>query len=164
MIEPLRYRPTGPDSGAKRYQQFHKPPLCVTCKRKRKKNCTSPEVLAKWVCPACNGKPLCDACDKKVHSRRKCHGHTRDAVVVGKGWTKDTLANGDTATFPGVHDWVTVKYKCIHKKTGEVLDDSYSKTHLKHQPMKFQAGCSGPCIHLQVGVEGSVSLASLAAQ
>ena len=89
---------------------------------------------------------FCIACDQKQHKKKKFVHHERDTIVVGKPWERETILEGDELTFPEVHDWVTVKYKCLNEKTGEVLDES--KVH--HQPMKYQAGCSGPCIHLQV--------------
>lgn len=144
MIEPLRFRPAGPKSNARLYREVNKRPDCAVCRVRHQR-----QRQAKWVCEDCRGKPLCHECDYKTHLKPKKAKHRRHLLVTGHPWKIKTVHEGDNRTYPKTFDWVKINYQA---KVGSHMVDN---SHWHGQALKFQAGCSGPCLHVQIlGCDG----------
>lgn len=70
-----------------------------------------------------------------------------EVVVAGEGVVRSTLEVGDETHFADAHDEVAVLYEMRVKGSSELVD---STAWRGHQPLMFQKGSSGPCLHLQV--------------
>ncbi len=170
MIEPLRLRSIYDET---KYQQMKKFPRCLLCHREGKKN---PSV---FLCIDCKMKCYCEDCDRKNHQGTKKSMHKRKRIITGKPYKVKTVIDGDNFTFPKAHDWVTVNYRLFVKhdeefhvgggmgsrlmkrfrnmfvfkhKYGKLIDTTYKSYRgwWYREPLQFQVGCSGPCIHVQV--------------
>ncbi|GMH82883.1 hypothetical protein TL16_g09413 [Triparma laevis f. inornata] len=167
MIEPLRYRSLTTET---KYQQMKKFPRCLSCHREGR---LTPSI---FLCVDCKMKCYCLECDVLNHAGPKKAMHKRKRITIGKPYKVQVLGDGDGFTFPKTHDWVELNYK-LYVKEKELEDQNISKgakllrNTIKcltgtrqhkygnlvdttfgyfRKPLMFQAGCSGPCIHLQV--------------
>ncbi|CAN0502247.1 unnamed protein product, partial [Ectocarpus sp. 12 AP-2014] len=93
-------------------------------------------------------RPFCEPCffDYHLTKRKGKEGHKPHPIVQGDPVTVQTLADGDGVTFAKMHDWVTLDYILTTDESNVAVEDTF----LAKQPLTFQSGCSGPCIHLQL--------------
>lgn len=142
MIDPLRYRSMRDQL---EFDESDAPFQCWQCLQER---VSTP---AFCLCHECGNigtaRPFCETCFLDFHTTRKKgkEGHKPHPIVRGDPVVVQTLADGDGATFPKMHDWVTLDYILTTGESDEVIEDTLSTK----QPLIFQSGCSGPCIHLQ---------------
>lgn len=142
MIDPLRYRsledhPT--------FDEHDSPVQCWQCQQQ---DINTP---AFFFCHECgkvdSARPFCQECFFDYHARRKGkEGHKPHPIVRGDPVIVQTLADGDGATFAKMHEWITLDYTLTTDESIDVIEDTFSTK----QPLIFQSGCSGPCVHVQL--------------
>ena len=143
MIDPLRYRSVQEQI---EYDQHDTPIQCWQCQREK---VATP---AFFICHDCgkadSTRPFCQPCFFEYHvTKKKGRGeHKPHLIVRGDPVIVQTLADGDRTTFAKLHDWVTLDYTLTMDESDVVVEDTF----LTKQPLTFQSGCSGPCIHLQL--------------
>lgn len=143
MIDPLRYRSV---KDQLEFEVHHSPIQCWQCLQDR---VSTP---AFFFCHECgkvdSARPFCRECffDHHMMRKRGKEGRKPHPIVRGNPVVVQTLDDGDGRTFAKLHDWVTLDYTLTTNESEEILEDTYSS----RQPLIFQSGCSGPCIHLQL--------------
>ena len=144
MIDPLRYRSLKEQL---EFDEDESPMQCWQCLRER---VSTP---AFFLCHDCGKKPgdsrpFCEECFFEYHltKRKGKDWHKPHPIVQGDPVTVQTLADGDGTTFAKMHDWVTLDYTLTADESNVAIEDTF----LTKQPLTFQSGCSGPCIHLQL--------------
>eukprot|EP00752_Nemacystus_decipiens_P010238 g9122.t1 len=144
MIDPLRYRSLQEQL---EFDEDESPMQCWRCLREERVS-----TPAFFLCHDCGKagdcRPFCEPCffDYHLTRRRGKDWHKPHPIVQGDPVTVQTLADGDGATFPKMHDWVTLDYTLTTDGSDVAIEDTF----LTKQPLTFQSGCSGPCIHLQL--------------
>ncbi|CBJ32137.1 conserved unknown protein [Ectocarpus siliculosus] len=143
MIDPLRYR------SLEEQLEFDEDNSPMQCKQCLRGGVSTP---AFFLCYECGNtgdpRPFCEPCffDYHLTKRKGKEGHKPHPIVQGDPVTVQTLADGDGVTFAKMHDWVTLDYILTTDESDVAVEDTF----LAKQPLTFQSGCSGPCIHLQL--------------
>ncbi|CAM9308484.1 unnamed protein product [Ectocarpus sp. 4 AP-2014] len=143
MIDPLRYR------SLEEQLEFEEDNSPMQCKQCLRGGVSTP---AFFLCHECGNtgdpRPFCEPCffDYHLTKRKGKEGHKPHPIVQGDPVTVQTLADGDGVTFAKMHDWVTLDYILTTDESDVAVEDTF----LAKQPLTFQSGCSGPCIHLQL--------------
>lgn len=143
MIDPLRYRSLQEQL---EFDEDDSPMQCWQCLQER---VSTP---AFFLCHDCgksgDSRPFCEPCffDYHLTKRKGKEGHKPHPIVQGDPVIVQTLADGDGITFAKMHDWVTLDYTLTTDESDVAIEDTF----LTKQPLTFQSGCSGPCIHLQL--------------
>ncbi|CAB1111735.1 unnamed protein product [Ectocarpus sp. CCAP 1310/34] len=143
MIDPLRYR------SLEEQLEFDEDNSPMQCKQCLRGGVSTP---AFFLCHECGNtgdpRPFCEPCffDYHLTKRKGKEGHKPHPIVQGDPVTVQTLADGDGVTFAKMHDWVTLDYILTTDESDVAVEDTF----LAKQPLTFQSGCSGPCIHLQL--------------
>lgn len=144
MIDPLRYRSLKIQL---EFEEHDAPVQCWQCLQERKEH-----IAAFFLCHDCDGKvnnarPFCEPCFFDYHARKRGKElHKPHPIVRGDPVIVQTLAEGDGKTFAKMHDWVTLDYTLTIDGSDKIIEDTFATK----QPLVFQSGCSGPCVHLQL--------------
>lgn len=121
----------------------------LQCWKCRRDKINTPAFFLCHECGNANtGRPYCKECFSDYHTSKKkeIERHTPHPIVKGVPVTKTTLVDGDGNTFAKTHDWVTLDYTLTTKTSNKIIENTISAK----QPLIFQSGCSGPCIHVQL--------------
>lgn len=143
MIDPLRYR------SVKNQQEFDEHDSPIQCWQCQQERVSTPAFFFCHECGKANTtRPYCGVCFFDYHLTRKKgkEAHKPHPIVRGDPVIVQTLADGDGTTFAKMHDWVTLDYTLTTDESDDIIEDTFST----EQPLIFQSGCSGPCIHLQL--------------
>lgn len=144
MIDPLRYRSLKIQL---EFDEHDEPVQCWQCLLQRNES-----IPAFFFCHDCDGKvnnarPFCRPCFFDYHARKRGKEHHKPHPIVrGNPVIVQTLAEGDGKTFAKMHDWVTLDYTLTTDHSDDIIEDTFTTK----QPLVFQSGCSGPCVHLQL--------------
>lgn len=143
MIDPLRYR------SLREQLEFHEDDTPMQCWQCMREKVSTP---AFFLCHECgkvgDSRPFCEPCFFEYHlsTRKGKDTHKPHPIVQGDPVIVQTLADGDGTTFAKIYDWVTLDYTLTTDESNVAIEDTF----LTKQPLTFQSGCSGPCIHLQL--------------
>ncbi|CAM9255732.1 unnamed protein product [Choristocarpus tenellus] len=137
MIDPLRYRSLASQI---EFDEVQSPLQCWQCVQRGD---VSP---AFFLCHDCgkvgSARPYCQPCFFNYHARKRGkHEHKPHPIVGGEPVVVQTLEEGNGLTFSKMHEWVTLEYSLTTHDTPCKQDK---------QPLTFQSGCSGPCVHFQL--------------
>ena len=147
MIEPVRLAPVL--SRSKKIRTLkRRAPKCGNCARKGAMYQKLDSEINNAVVFAVDwgNKPFCEECYQKYKAKKKIERDSREEIVIGPGVTKVIISEGDMLTYPQIHEWVKIDYSIRRQGDSRVIDSSAKRG----KPLLYQAGCSGPCIHLQV--------------
>ena len=147
MIEPVRLAPVL--SRSKKIRTLkRRAPKCGNCARKGAMYQKLDSEINNAVVFAVDwgNKPFCEECYQKYKAKKKIERDSREEIVIGPGVTKVIISEGDMLTYPQIHEWVKIDYAIRRQGDSRVIDSSAKRG----KPLLYQAGCSGPCIHLQV--------------
>jgi len=112
--------------------------------RKTREN---PKVAIKY-CMDCVDKSkmfYCLACDEQFHRVGAPKNHRRRILVLGAGVRKVIRRRGDGVSFPLPLDYVTVRLRATIYHDNKVIYKEKKSSYLK-----FFAGLSGECVHIQI--------------
>jgi hypothetical protein len=138
MIEPLRYH----NERAPTFAIKH-PIYCGVCASKVRR-VGEVKVAAKF-CSHCEKHYFqCIECDEEIHRLGVLRHHVRRTLVLGPGIRKQVLTRGDAQNFPLLFDNVHIRYNVKVLSDGKV----FLKEPYRH--MRYSAGVSGKCIHVQI--------------
>ena len=136
MIDPFRYLPQESVS--------YEADARMNCDRCKASGATNRKAVR--LCEACDKhQHLCNQCDLLIHRSAAKRSHQRREILIGKGYTKRTIRHGDRSNFPQELDLVKIRYNVAVTRHGKTV---WRKN--KPQVIRFHAGCSGTCVHVQM--------------
>lgn len=141
MIEPLRFNEEICPPLA-----ITKPVLCTYCMGNRKTR-ENPNVAIKYCmdCPDKFKMLYCLQCDEQFHRVGAAKNHRRRILVLGAGVRKVVKVRGDGVSFPLPLDYVTIRVRATIYHANKVIYKEKKASYLK-----FFAGLSGECVHIQI--------------
>lgn len=141
MIEPLRFNEEVCPPLA-----ITKPVLCTYCMSNRKTR-ENPNVAIKYCmdCPDKFKMLYCLQCDEQFHRVGAAKNHRRRILVLGAGVRKVVKIRGDGVSFPLPLDYVTIRVRATIYHANKVIYKEKKASYLK-----FFAGLSGECVHIQI--------------
>lgn len=128
-----------------RYHEVSTFPECARCRRIKRRIPDSPFVIQSATLLAWGNRPFCDNCHAQYMRKHQLDNRKEPFLKRGEGVIKHTIIKGDPTSRPVPFTPVTVLYEL--RVNNHLVDSSAMRAN---RATSFIAGCSGPCLHVQL--------------